>query len=213
MTGLNTTELAARLAVSKARVSQYVSEGKLEGCYVGDGRARRFDLDKVAHALGRRLHPGQMLGNGADTRAALRQITGEAEPSAPVKAAPAPDRGRFDGELPVNDAARYEMARTLKAEEEARRLRRQNLAEEGAWVLAEEVARRTGRIMAQEVAQFEMMLRDAARSVADEFALDARSVRKVLMDQWRAYRAQRADQVSTQAGRVNMCDTEQEADG
>ena len=57
MVGLNTTELAARLAVSKARVSQYVSEGKLDGCYVGEGRARRFDLDKVATALGRRLHP------------------------------------------------------------------------------------------------------------------------------------------------------------
>lgn len=207
MTGLNTTELAARLAVSKARVSQYVSEGKLEGCYVGDGRARRFDLDKVAHALGRKLHPGQMLGNGAATRAALRGIGGEIAPEG-ERASPPADRQKFDGELPASDADRYEMARTLKAEEEARRLRRQNMAEEGAWVLAEEVERRTARIMAQEVAQFETMLRDASRALADEFGIDARAARKVLMDQWRSYRALRAVETTDQAATVAMTPAE-----
>lgn len=79
-------------------------------------------------------------------------------------------------------------------------------------MLAEEVERRTGRIMAQEVAQFETMLRDAARSVADAFGLDARSVRKVLMDQWRAYRALRADEAGKLADLATMSDEEHEAD-
>ncbi|SDL36844.1 hypothetical protein [Paracoccus chinensis] len=204
MAGLNTTELAARLAVSKARVSQYVSEGKLDGCYVGEGRARRFDLDKVAHALGRNLHPGQMLGNGSATREALRQISSDEPPAA------AP-RSKFDGQLPASDSDRYELARTLKAEEEARRLHRQNRAEEGTWVLAEEVERRTARAMAQEIAQFETMLRDGARSVADAFGVDARAVRKVLMDQWRVYRAQRSAEVTAQAGATPMTPDEEGA--
>jgi len=74
MTFLSSSELAATLKVSKARVSQYVSERKLEGCYSGEGRARRFDLAKVAVALGRTLDPGQMMGNGAATKSALRRI-------------------------------------------------------------------------------------------------------------------------------------------
>ncbi|SEI10018.1 hypothetical protein [Paracoccus alkenifer] len=209
MAGLNTTELAARLAVSKARVSQYVSEGKLEGCYIGDGRARRFDLDKVAHALGRTLHPGQMMGNGAATRDALRRIGGDDAPAAPPLASTG---SRFDGQLPVADSDRYEMARTLKAEEEARRLRRQNMAEEGTWVLAEEVERRSSRALAQEVAQFETLLRDAARAVADDFGLDARAVRKVLMDKWRAYRADRVQVLTALAEGAEMTQAEDEAD-
>ncbi|MDK8874695.1 hypothetical protein [Paracoccus sp. SSJ] len=205
MTGLNTTELAARLAVSKARISQYVSEGKLEGCYTGDGRGRRFDLEKVAHALGRKLHPGQMLGNGAATRDALRDLgNDDLQPAAP--------RPRTDAALPVGDPDRYEMARTLKAEEEARRLRRQNMAEERTWVLAEEVERHTARAMTQEIAQFETMLRDAARAVADQFGLDFRSVRKVLMDEWRRYRAARSSQLGDQAQTTAMTPDEQEAD-
>jgi hypothetical protein len=202
MAELNTTELAARLAVSKARISQYVAEGKLEGCYSGDGRNRRFDFDKVASALGRRLHPGQMMGNGAATRAALRDLD-----------APAPEpRPKADSTLPLADADRYEMARTLKAEEEARRLRRQNMAEEGTWVLAEDVQRNTARALSQEIAQIETMLRDSARAVADEFGLDFRSVRKVLMDRWREYRSARADTLAENARGASMTDREREAD-
>ncbi|MFG6081610.1 hypothetical protein ACEUZ9_002234 [Paracoccus litorisediminis] len=204
MTGLNTTELAARLAVSKARISQYVSEGKLDGCFSGEGRGRRFDLDKVANALGRKLHPGQMLGNGAATRDMLRDLV----PSDGSGAS----RPRPDSVLPASDADRYEMARTLKAEEEARRLRRQNMAEEGSWVLAEEVQRHTARAMSQEIAQFETVIRDAARGVADTFGVDFRSVRKVMMDEWRRYRAARADAVGLEAQSMAMTAAEHEDD-
>lgn len=205
MTGLNTTELAGRLSVSKARISQYVSEGKLDGCFSGEGRGRRFDLGKVAAALGRSLDPGQMMGNGADTKAALKRIgTGDF--------APAPASVLRDGsELPPTDADRYDLARTLKAEEEARRLRRQNMADEGAWVLAEDVRRQTARIVGQEVAQFETVLREGARVVADSLGVDFRTVRKVLLDEWRRYRAERADQISMQADETAMTEAEREA--
>ena len=175
MAGLNTTELADRLSVSKPRVSQWVSEGKLDGCYSGDGRNRRFDLDRVCSALGRSLHPGQMMGNGAATRAALKEVSAPGAVSEPQKLTP-------DTGLPPNDPDRYELARIQKVEEEARRLRRQNMAEEGAWVLASEVQRQTARILSQEISQVENLLRETARALADEFGLDSRTVRKVMME-------------------------------
>ncbi|MFV0303569.1 MAG: hypothetical protein ACK5IP_22330 [Paracoccus sp. (in: a-proteobacteria)] len=204
MAGLNTTELADRLSVSKPRVSQWVSEGKLDGCYSGDGRNRRFDLDKVCSALGRSLHPGQMMGNGAATRSALKEAAATGETPSARKMIP-------DTGLPLNDPDRYELARIQKVEEEARRLRRQNMAEEGAWVLASEVQRQTARILSQEISQVENLLRDTARALADEFGLDFRSVRKVMMDQWRRYRQLRSDSLGARENATGLTDQENEA--
>ena len=46
------SELARIFGVSKQRVHQWVKEGKLNGCYTGEGHFRRFDLGKCAEALG-----------------------------------------------------------------------------------------------------------------------------------------------------------------
>ena len=67
---LTATQLAKKLDVTRGRISQYVSAGKLDGCFSGSGRQRRFDLDKVKAALQHRLDPGQMMGNGAVTKKA-----------------------------------------------------------------------------------------------------------------------------------------------
>jgi len=214
MASVSATDLAQELKVSKARVSQYVSEGKLVGCYIGDGRARRFDLEKVAAALGRKLHPGQMMGNGAQTRRAIRNIADaplhQVEDSSDTHA---PDvRGgkvqKADSLLNAGDDDRYELARTQKAEEEVRRMRRQNAEAEGAFVLATEVSRATQRLIAQEVAEFESVLRDAARKVADAMGVDFKAVRKILTDQWRVHRLSRAQHLDEEAGQSKMSSTE-----
>lgn len=202
MTGLNATELASRLDVSKARVSQYVSSGKLAGCYVGEGRERRFDWDKVRRALGKQLHLGQMTGNGRTTRKALREPTDD-------DASPAPARRQPDGVLPPNDPDRLELATIQIKEEEARRRRRENAREEGLWVLAEEVERSTARALAREVGQFETVLRDGSRAVADKLGVDFRTVRKLMIDQWRAHRARRAAQLAQDADAATMTEAEQ----
>jgi transcriptional regulator with XRE-family HTH domain len=222
MGNVTATELAGELGVSKARVSQYVSGGKLDGCFVGDGRARRFDLEKVARALGRKLHPGQMMGNGSQTRTALKSLTATqatppedgdeddaaddtADGTAPLQSPAAPR----DSLLPIGDPARYEMARTQKAEEEARRLRRQNSEAEGTYVLASEVARQTARLMAQETAEFESLLRDGARKVADRMGVDFKEVRQVLMETWRAHRHERTAHLSRLASNQRLTPAEQ----
>ncbi|MDF2140848.1 hypothetical protein [Paenirhodobacter sp. CAU 1674] len=210
MPNLTTTELANHLGVSKGRVSQYVSEGKLDGCYSGDGRARRFDLARVANALGRVLDKGQMLGNGADTRKAISEIV-ENNQSKQIR-----DDARRTGagatELLTNDPDRYEMARTLKAEEEARSLRRRNELEEGNYVLASEVERNVAKILAQEIAEFEVVLRDGSRMVADRLGVDFKAVRKIMVDAWRDHRTKRSVVLGHQADASEMSDVERDAD-
>lgn len=201
MTSLTATEIADRFQVSRARVSQWVSEGKLDGCFTGEGRARRFDPDAVADRLQRALDPGQMLGNGASTRRAIR-----AE-AAGTKTA----TGRTDGPLAAADPDRYELARIQNAEEDARRKRRDNERDEGRWVLAAEVQRTTARMIGQEVAQFETVLREGARAVADRFGIDYREARAVLMDIWREHRVQRVAALTDATSSATMTAEEQAA--
>jgi len=206
MTMLRATELASKLSVSKGRVSQYVAEGKLDGCYHGEGRARRFDLGKCIEALGRRLDQGQLMGNGAGTRRAIGDIAAGVEGTG-QEAGPSEAR-----QLRDNDPDRYELARTLKAEEEARRLRRQNLEAEGTFILAAEARRQAARQIGQEIAEIETMLRDGARRVADVTGTDYRQVRQILMETWRAHRGVRSEALSQQARVAPLSAPEAEAD-
>lgn len=206
MASLNATELASRLNLSKARISQYVSSGKLDGCYVGDGRARRFDLGQVALALEKKLDLGQMTGNGLPTRRALRAVACD------ENAMPSAEKARKDdGPLSPRDPDRLELATLQIKEEEARRRRRDNERDEGRWVLAEEVERHAARTMSQEIGKFELVLRDGARLIADRLGVDYRTARAALMETWREHRAARAPQMATEANAAPMSDIEREA--
>lgn len=211
---MNGAQLAEVLGVSRARVQQYVAQGKLDGCFTGEGRGRRFDLDQVAARLGRALHPGQMLGNGAGTKRALQALNDGSAPQIVPRAPARVPEGmpQRDGELPRNDPDRYELARTQKAEEEARRLRRENQLAEGSLVLASEVERQVARRMAQELAEVDNVLRDAARRLADTMGVEFRAARKVLVDTWRAHRAGRAEALDAEALAAKATDAELAAD-
>jgi hypothetical protein len=205
---IRASELADRLNLSRARISQYLSEGKLDGCFHGEGRDRRFDPDKVAQALQIRLDQGQMLGNGAATKEALRRIARPADTPDPDD----PPPRRPDGVLSRNDPDRYELARAQKVEEEARLLRRRNQEAEGTMVLAAEAARQTTRLLAQEVAEFESVLRDGARRIADQLGVDFKTARALLTEVWRAHRQARSDQLVQQAETAGLTGTEQAED-
>ncbi|GGO26727.1 hypothetical protein GCM10010991_07660 [Gemmobacter aquaticus] len=207
---LNATQLADRLGVSKARVSQYLSEGKLVGCYEGEGRSRRFDLSKVQAALQGRLDPGQMLGNGASTKRALTDLGDPGDAPADMRPRPA---AKTDGALSPRDPDRYELARIQNAEEDARRKRRDNERDEGRWVLAEEVERSTAKLLSREIGQFETVIRDGARAIADRLGVDFREARQILMQVWRAHRGERAEALSAESQAAPMTEAEQEANG
>ncbi len=209
MTLLTSSQLAETLKVSRARVSQYVSEGKLVGCFNGDGRLRRFDLSKVATALGRQLHPGQMLGNGAETRRVLAQLPlDDEDDDLPA----APKAQKESSVLTPKDPDRYEMARIQKAEEETRRLRRQNAEAEGLFVMTSEVERQMAQMLSQEIAEFEAVLRDGARRVADKLGQDFKVVRQILVDEWRQHRAGRSTALAEIAETAVLTDAERQGD-
>lgn len=220
MKSLSSSELADTLKVSRGRVSQYVKEGKLEGCYQGHGRDRRFDLSKVAAALGRSLDAGQMLGNGAETRRQLGRITplpglgpdqdgdDDAAPPAPRVAPPQ----KPDTELSPNDPSRYELARTLKAEQEARSLLRKNAEAEGTMVLASEAAQQATRLIAREVQAVEAVLQAGARAIADRLGVDYREARTILVGVWREHRAKRSADLQGEAAVADLSPVEMAED-
>lgn len=209
MQTLNATELAARLKLSKGRISQLVSEGRLDGCFSGDGRSRRYDPDLVAQRLRGSLDQGQALGNGAKTSAAISEMLAAIPADDPVsRVALKPS----DGALPDDDNDGYRMARQAKLAEEVRRIRRQNELDEGTMVLVGEVERQVGRVLRQEIAQVEEALRTGARAVADRLGVDFRAVRQILLEVWRAQRQTRSDVLGGMADEAGPTETETAAD-
>lgn len=211
---MRASELAAALNLSKGRISQLVADDTLKGCYHGDGRNRVFDLEKCALAMKRGLDAGQMLGNGAKTKARIREIASES-PS-PEISRPA-SRGqsqppREGGALAANDLDRYELARTAKAEEDLRTARLRNGREEGQYVLTAEVAREVARAIGQEVREVETFIRDSARVLADQMNVDFKTARQILLDGWRKHRGARAEALGQEAEAAQLTPAEREAD-
>ena len=126
MTSLNLTQGAQTLDKSKGRISQLVREGKLDGCYQGAGRNRRFDLDAVTTALGKKLDPGQMMGNGAGTRKVLATLKPDATVGGDVQNPGLPLSPAGATKVPAGDDDVYTMARTENASQEANKKQRQN---------------------------------------------------------------------------------------
>lgn len=203
MTGLTATNLAKEMQLSKGRISQLVGGGTFDGCYEGDGRQRRFDLARCLAAY-KGLDPGQRLGNGAKTQKAIEGLT----------VAPTSQEPKTVGvsKLTSDDDDGYQLARTQKAIEEARKLRRQNAEAEGEFVLASEVARQTKKAIGQEIAQFESVLRDGARKIADELGVDFKQARAILLTMWRDLRTLRSKALAHQSELAEFSDTESEED-
>ncbi len=206
---LTASELADKIGLSKGRITQLVTSGKLAGCFVGEGRNRRFDLDKSVRALKGGLDRAQMLGNGAETKRRLGELS---SPAAEGEEAPRSTAPRSDSPLLAGDSDRYELARAAKAEEDLRAMRLRNGREEGLYVYASEVERQVASMLSQEIAEFENVLRDGARAVADQLGVDFKAARKILIDHWRQHRAKRSTQLAQDANGAELLPTEQEND-
>ncbi len=210
MAGLTATQLAEELTLSKGRISQMVKAGTLNGCFTGEGRQRRFDLAKAAAVIGRKLDPGQMLGNGAKTQVAAKKALAEFS----LQDLDDGEKRQAAGgatKLNDDDPSRYEMARTQRAEELARRERRNNLVDEGLFVLASEVETQVRRQIGQEIAAFETsVIRDGARNIADQLGVDYKKARQILRMVWREYRSGRKDVKADEAKMATLSEVENE---
>lgn len=208
---LRATDLADKLGVSRVRITQMVKAGQLDGCFTGEGRARRFDLNAVSERLGHKLDPGQMMGNGAMTKERLKGLAQEGVSPDGLNFDDEPEGSKSGSPLPQSDPGRYELARILKAEEDARKARLDNERREGTWVLASEVGHRVARAMASEIVQFEVFLKEAANEIY-ESAEEAKHFRVELMKLWRDYRSTRSNAAEIEALAAELSDAEEKED-
>lgn len=205
---ITASELAKTLGISRQRVHQLVQAGKLDGCFSGDGSMRRFDLAKSADALGKRLDPGQLMGNGAATKAAIRDLATASLTSLPDEPG-APSEARAANSM---DPDSYEAVRIQKTKAEARRLSRQNAEAEGHYVLASAAAQATARLVAHEISKFQMALDRGSRIAADKLGLDYKSLRTIMREALRDHRTERSLALEEEAAIAEMTEIEKAED-
>lgn len=193
-------ELAGALSVSKSRVSQMVAEGKLAGCFTGEGRQRRFDPVKAARALNMTTDFGQSLGNGSAGRAARAEILGGTPPDA-----------KPDTVLPRHDPDTAALLQEQIKAEDLKTKRRRNAQEDGTAILASAAAAQITAAIAQINADIAQMLNQAARTIADEFDVDFSAAKATLKRVHREHREKQAALAAKRAGAATFTSDEKAA--
>jgi hypothetical protein len=175
----------ARLrGVSAARVSQWLSEGKINGeALVGDGRNAQIRIDVADAQLRVRLDPKQRFGlNGLATRL---PDAGDELPMRTAFAPPQPKPDGFDQRMQDLKAREIELRVQEKTE--------QALARRGTYVRAAEVRAGLTRVAAGMLGAFEGGLADLATEIAAEAKVEQRVVLHALRRGFRNLRAKAAD--------------------
>lgn len=174
---ISKAEFARRRDVSPARVSQWISEGKISGAaIVGEGRFAQIDEQIACGQLNVKLDIDQRLsGNGLKTR--------------------------LDFDAPPDDDSQptKPMGTTVErqiAEQRLEGLQRQNRkaaleeAQELADLVSAATARQaTSRELNQVIVRFEGSLAELANGMAAQFKLPQRDVLHFLKGKWREIRA------------------------
>jgi hypothetical protein len=148
-------EFAMMIGVSAARVSQYISEGKIgPEELVGSGQRARIKVAQAKEKLNLRLDPGQRNGNGINTKL---NVT-----------APSSDTDQLD--------QRIKLAKAETAEATNRRAAEDEKARRGIYVLAEHASAEGSKLAANIVQQFESAMIDFAAEIAATYKLPQRDL-------------------------------------
>lgn len=190
-------EFARMVNLSPGRVSQMIAEGKISDCLVGEGRAQRIDADKAIEKLKLRRDPGQAMGNGAKA-----QLSIPAQPST----ASAPPNSESD-----DISLKLQRAKLEEAEFRNRKLREEERARAGIYVLAEDVKAETAKLATRMLQMFEGGLTEVATEIAAQFQLPQRDVLHLLKTKFRSVRtsvsAELAAEASSQPAMTEEPDT------
>lgn len=155
--------------VSPGRVSQWIAEGKLHGeALIGEGRSAQINLDKAQEQLGGTLDFDQ------------HQAQALAKPAAPT-ASLTPEQQRIHA------------VKAETAEIELRRLKREELEQQGILVNAMQARQAWGRELSELVAAIEQWLPDAAAQLEKQLQVDHKQGTTILRHAFRDFRAKRAD--------------------
>lgn len=203
----STTELATEFNVTKGRVSQWVAEGKLNGCYEGDGRDRRFDVAKCAAALGMNRDLGQSIGNGMDVTRRIAAINAAGEPGEI-------DLGELEENPPDDEPQAWvdlaAKARVITERERAREALRKSAAAAGRFVLKSEVAAAVSGQISRLIGEIERtFFREVAAALADELGIETAQAKAILQRTWREHRATAASNAMDEAEAAGPSEAEE----
>jgi hypothetical protein len=174
--------------VTPARVSQWLSEGKLTGeALVGEGRTAKINIAVAFEQLKSRLDASQRYGlNGLSTR--LTDASASAPEEIPFEA-PAdgvqPPPFDMDDSVVIKiqtEKLRQAQLLTLKMEAEDRRAR-------GTYVLRVDVEREYRKMSTEFLAAWEGHLPDIAAAFAGQFGIPTRDALAMLKKNFNAFRA------------------------
>ncbi|MBR1150103.1 hypothetical protein [Bradyrhizobium sp. JYMT SZCCT0428] len=182
--------------VSAARVSQWISGGKINGAaLVGEGRNAQIDVTIADQQLRERLDIGQRVGNGLATRlgdtpeASPEMPLAVAPPAAPAAAAPATDK--FEEAFKRERLEALQRENRKRAEEEAARA--------GRYVDAQAASAQMAKIAGKTMTMIDGSLPEIASALAAKFSLPQRDVLHALRAEFRGLRQQAADSLRTEA--------------
>jgi hypothetical protein len=178
-------EFAKLVNLSPARVSQMISEGKLADCLDGEGRNARIHVEKAIEKLKLRRDPSQALGNGAKATLVV--------PTVAPAAAAAPPTESDDISL------KLQRAKLQEAEFRNRKLREEEKAREGTYVLAEDVKAETAKLATRLLQLFEGGLTEVATEISSTFKVPQRDVLHLLKKRFRDVRTNVSAEIAAEA--------------
>lgn len=168
---ISQAEFARRRNVSRARVSQWIKEGKISGAAVVDGQV---DEVLACEQLNVKLDIDQRLsGNGLGTRLQL-----DLAPPDPERLAPSTT---VESRIALERLEGLQRANRKAAIEEVEQL--------GLLTDAAAARQQVGREVAQLVVRFEGSLAELANGMAAQFKLPQRDVLHYLKGRWREIRS------------------------
>lgn len=199
------TEFAERRHVTKARVSQWIKEGKIPPeALVGEGRNAKIDEDIALQHLNRGLDPDQRAGHGLGTNLTPAPIAAIAPAaSAPIGEGQPVDQGAAAPAAVVDD--RQDRVLDARLEDLQRRNRRaavEEAAANGRLTPTDEARRETAQEVRHALLRMDGALVTFATAIAAEYKLPQRDVLHILRAKWREERVAGAIDARERAGSV-----------
>jgi hypothetical protein len=187
------TDFARLKNVSPARVSQWISGGKIDGkALVGEGRNARVDVEIASEQLRSRLDLSQSVGNGLGTRLDTAQVPPDLlRQGADAAPATAPRDSSIEEQFKRERLEGERRKNRREAEEEAARAGR--FVDSQA--MRVEVAKVAGRV----VSVIDGGLPEMASAIAAKFSLPQRDVLHILRTEFRNVRQRAANGLRTSA--------------
>lgn len=200
------TDFARLKNVSPARVSQWISGGKIDGkAIVGEGRNAQIDVEFANEQLRQRLDMAQRVGNGLATRL---------DPETPAPGLPlAPGA---PSSAPTGDTSIDVLFKRERLEGERRKNRREaeeEAANAGRFVDSQAARAEIAKVAGRVVTVIDGALPEMAAAIAAKFELPQRDVLHVLRSEFRNVRQRAANGLRTSAAAAPaLVETELAAD-